>query len=211
MPVDNSSYELSYVLNVLNDRINRQGEVISGIYDILETQEKAKRKEREDLKKFVEGEYGHLYHLIENVNIWNERVHGEPKRTDVTSIPIACRLVGNEDIFSVITDAGAAFPMGLYAGYSDAGLKDYKPLSETNLYIPIAQLHYGPAADLTESALYDQDMIRGTGNEIGEYGDNLPGYDIRRDVNLDENGNLNFSFNLNERDFRDSDDSDSIA
>ena len=195
MPADNSSVDFSYVLDRIGEILEDQGQRIRGIYGFLEAQEKEKMKEADYQKKRVEGEYGHFYHLVENLNIYNDKIYGEPKKTDVTSITVSCRLVGNEDLFSVVTDMGAALPLGLHAGNSEAGFTNwYKPLSETELYKSIAQMENGPAAEPTGMVLNDRDGIGEVGNEVGEYANrDLPGYGIEPNIGVGSDGDLDFS------------------
>lgn len=211
MPEDNDSVNLSYVLNVMNERLNRQEGMLGGIYEYFNAQKKAAKG---GLTADEGASYGHLYHLVENVNIWNEKIHGEPKKTDVTSTLIACRLVGNEDMFSVITDGGASYFMGLLAGNGAAEI-DYKELSkEDDLIGSLVELYYGPAADLTGQVLNDIDRINENENRVGYSVNGAETYRAEQGVNIDEHGNMNFSIQNNDLDYNgrlDSEDSDSVS
>ena len=121
-------------------------------------------------------------------------------------------MVGNEDMFSVITDGGASYFMGIVGGNLAADI-DYNELSgDDKLIGSLTELHYGPAADITGQVLNDMDRINENENRVRHSVNGAETYIAEQGVNIDEHGNMNFSIQNNDSDYvgrLDSEDSDS--
>ena len=108
MSEDVGNATVSYLvkfLNVLNEKLEWQGRALRGIYSSFEAQSKAGQKKKNEE---AEGYYGSIYPLVQNVNLYNEKIHGQPARSDVTSVGIAMRLAGIEILVPVLTVTGVS-------------------------------------------------------------------------------------------------------
>ncbi len=140
----------------LEKRFSEIGDALGTVINYVTESEK-KRETKEALEKKAQEEmnYGAYSSIVENVNIYKEKIHGEPRKTPITSIHTACRLVGEEDLISVLTE-GLNYFIGRHAGKSMAEITDrYKPLSETKIPELVAGMSYGPRVDLEDKIIDD--------------------------------------------------------
>ena len=132
-----------------------------------------------------------------DVNVFRDPRTGRPNLATVKGWSSNVDVLGEYDVFSVIGDFFGMGAMGwaYLGGKWDGKLKNYRGLSSNKDVInSMVELRYGPATELTDLVLEDRNMLRRAGGEIENYSVELENYGPEPVVNIDENGEMNFSF-----------------
>lgn len=184
----------AHSINQLNQRLVRVERLQGAILDALRAPAKKAEKKKKEEEEY---HFGPAYSLVQNVNIYPEKIHGEPKRTEITSIGVAMRFVGNEDLISVATDTGLSYAIGYAAGWADSKIVYHDLSQNSDIINALVELRYGPAVDLTNLVINDKEYLRSIRNEVENYACELNAYQPNQVVSF-ENGKISYCFSNTE-------------
>ncbi|MCD6477421.1 MAG: hypothetical protein J7K87_00240 [Candidatus Aenigmarchaeota archaeon] len=148
----NDSVTLSYfakALNALGQEIEMIKRMDKATYEFMKQVASSQKKPKEP-SNWSYTMYEPLEKINEDINIYPDKITGEPKRTEVTSTYRAVRIIGEEDLVSVFTNMPLIqCSIGILGGNLEATVShDYKPLSsDDNIINTVATVNYRLSSD----------------------------------------------------------------